>query len=80
MCKLGFPTGQDSGTFRDKGTEVPSLYCDKGTMGQCQNLAKGRDSPRQLVKIWDGTRDGTVRDFDSLLRTIPRDKTGQSRK
>ena len=22
---LGFPTGRDSATFRDKGTEVPSL-------------------------------------------------------
>ena len=47
-CEIAFPTGQDSATFRDKGTEVPSLYWDKGTTGQkdkrcftqqCQNNA-----------------------------------------
>ena len=32
--ELGFPTGRDSATFRDKGTEVPSLSRDKGTTGQ----------------------------------------------
>ena len=57
---LVFPTGQDSATFRDKGTEVPSLSQDKGTAGQAQNLTKGRDGPGQHVKIQDGTRDGTV--------------------
>ena len=36
---LGFPTGRDSATFWDKGTEVPSLSRDKGTTGQAQNLA-----------------------------------------
>ena len=41
--KLGFPTGRDSATFRDKGTENPSLSRDKGTTGQAQNLATGRD-------------------------------------
>ena len=65
--------GRDSATFLDKGTEVSSLSWDKGTTGQAQNLAKGRDGPGQLksgmgqagtAKIWDGTRD----------------KTGQSRK
>ena len=40
---LAFPTGRDSATFRDKGTEVPSLSRDKGTTGQAQNLATGRD-------------------------------------
>ena len=35
--------GRDSATFRDKGTEVPSLSHDKGTKGQAQNLATGRD-------------------------------------
>ena len=40
---LGFPTGRDSATFRDNGTEVPSLSRDKGTTGQAQNLATGRD-------------------------------------
>ena len=33
--------GRDSATFRDKGTEVPSLSWDKGTTGQAQNLATG---------------------------------------
>ena len=37
--QLGFPTGRDGATFRDKGTEVPSLSRDKGTKGQAQNLA-----------------------------------------
>jgi hypothetical protein len=40
---VAFPTGRDSATFRDKGTEVPSLYWDKGTTEQAQNLATGRD-------------------------------------
>ena len=40
---LAFPTGRDSATFQDKGTEVPSLSRDKGTTGQAQNLATGRD-------------------------------------
>ena len=47
---LAFPTGRDSATFRDKGTEVPSLSWDKGTMGQAQNLAMGRDGPGQSKK------------------------------
>jgi hypothetical protein len=34
-----------SATCRDKGTEVPSLSRDKGTTGQAQNLATGRDGP-----------------------------------
>ena len=37
--------GRDRTTFRDKGTEVPSLSQDKGTTGQAQNLATGRDEP-----------------------------------
>ena len=56
---LGFPTGRDRATFWDKGTEVPSLSRDKGTTGQAQNLAMGRDGPGQSIKIRDGTRDGT---------------------
>ena len=40
--KLAFPTGRDSATFRDKGTVVPSLSRDNGTMGQAEKLAKGR--------------------------------------
>ena len=30
---LAFPTGWDSATFQDKGTEVTSLSRDKGTTG-----------------------------------------------
>ena len=41
MYELGFPTGRDSTTFRDNGTEVSSLFRDKGTTGQCQNLFTG---------------------------------------
>ena len=63
--KLVFPMGRDSATFRDKGTEVPSLSRDKGTTGQAQNLAKGRDGLGQPVEIRDMKRDGMVRDFDS---------------
>ena len=39
---LGFPTGRDSLASRDKGTENSSLFRDKGTTGQAQNLAVGR--------------------------------------
>ena len=38
---------RDNTTFRDKGTEVPSLSQDKGTTGQAKNLTKGRDGPGQ---------------------------------
>ena len=31
VSELAFPTGQDSETFRDNGTEVPSLSRDNGT-------------------------------------------------
>ena len=40
---LGFATGRDSATFRDKGTEISSLSRDKGTTGQAPNFATGRD-------------------------------------
>ena len=50
--KVEFPTGRDSATFWDNGTEVPSLTRDKGTTGQAKNLAKGRDG---TAKIRDGT-------------------------
>ena len=70
---------RDSATFCDKGTEVPSLSRDKGMTGQAQNLEKGREGPRQPVKIrertqarvQDRTRDGTVPDFDSLFLSCP---------
>ena len=67
--QLGFPTRWDSATFRDKGTEVPLLSWDKGTTGQAQNLAKGRD---RLGR--------DEQDFDCLSHPVPWDKTGQSRK
>ena len=44
---VGFPTGRDSATFQDKGTETPLLSQDKGTMGQAKNLSKGLDGPGQ---------------------------------
>ena len=40
---VGFPTGRDSAIFRDKGTKVSSLSRNKGTTGQAQNFATGRD-------------------------------------
>ena len=39
--------GWNSATFLDKGTEVPLLSRDKGTTGQAQNFAMGRDMPGQ---------------------------------
>ena len=45
--ELGFPTGQESATFRDKGTEVPLLFRDKGTMRPAQILTMGRDGSGQ---------------------------------
>ena len=64
-----FPTGRDRPTFRDKGTDVSSLSRENGTTGQAQNLAMGRDGPGQSVKIWDGTRDGTITTFLSKSGT-----------
>ena len=58
IYELGFPTRRDSATFRDKGTEISSLSRDKGTTGQAQNLATGRDRPGQPVKFYDGTGRG----------------------
>ena len=80
LCPNRFPTGQDSATFWDKGTKVPSLSRDKGTMGQAQNLTKGQDGLGKHVKIQNGMWDRRVQDFDSLSHPVPRDKTGQSRK
>ena len=76
---VGFPTGQDSATFRDNGTEVPSLSRDKGTTGQAKNLAKGRDGLGK-PKLGMG-RAGTVkiRDGTAKIRNGTRDKMGQSR-
>ena len=59
MFELAFPTGRDSATFRDNGTEVSSLSRDKGTTGRAKNLTKGRDGPGQPKS---GTERGTKRD------------------
>ena len=53
---LVFPTGQDSATFQDKGTGVSSFSRDKGTTGQAQNLAMGREGS---AKFQDRTRNET---------------------
>ena len=57
MCKVGFPTGQDSLVSWDKETEISSLFQDKRTMRQAQNLATNG-----LVRA------GLGRDFDILAR------------
>ena len=46
---------------RNNGTEVPSLSWNKGTMGQAQNPATGRDGPEfwQAVSSRPGTSNGT---------------------
>ena len=70
-------TGQDIATFRDNGTEVPSLSRDKGTTGQAKNLSKGQGRA-STAKIQDGTgqpKSGTGRDSQK-----PGRDTGQSRK
>ena len=73
-----FSRQRDSQNFfvpgqRDNGTEDPSLSRDKGTTGQAQNLAMGRDGPGQ-------PKSGTGRAGTAKLRDGTRDKTGQSRK
>ena len=62
--------GRDSETFRDKGTEVPSLSWNR-FMEQAQNLAKWQYGPGQPVKIQDGMEDGMVQNFDSLSHPVP---------
>ena len=71
--KLAFPTGRDSETCWDNGTEIPSLSWDKGTTGQAKNLAKGRDGLGQ-------PKSGTGRAKTAKNRDGMWDKTGQSRK
>ena len=71
--EFGFPTRQNSATFQDKGTEVPSLSQDKRTSSKsCQGM--GRDGLGQPVKIRDGMRDGKVQDFDSLSCPVSKTK------
>ena len=72
MLKLGFPTGRDSATFWDKGTEVPALSRYKGTTGQAKKLAKG----------WDGLgqpKFGTGRDSQNPGRDTGQNGTEQKR-
>ena len=68
LYQLAFPTGRDSATFRDKGTEIPSLSRDKGTTGQAQNLATGRDG----TGFWQPvpSRPGTSRGTNNFLFCI----------
>ena len=69
VYELGFPTGRDSATFPDNGTEVPSLSQDKGTTGQKFLYCPGtKGQAKNLAKGWDGlgqpksgTRRGTGR-------------------
>ena len=55
--ELGFPTGRDSATFQDKGTEVPSLSREKGKKGQkflhCLGTKRQQDELKILLR--DGT-------------------------
>mgnify|MGYP001394567745 CR=1 FL=1 len=71
--QLVFPTGRDSETFRDNGTEVPSLSRDRGTTEQAKNLAKGRDGSGQ-------PKSGTGQARIAKNRDRTQDKTVQSRK
>ena len=64
---------RDSATFRDKGTEVPSLSWDKGTTGQAKNLAKSWDGPGK-PKLGTG-RAGIAKNRDGT-----QNKMGESRK
>ena len=44
-CILGFPTGRDSATFRDKGTEILSLSRDNGTSSKsCHGTGRDFDN------------------------------------
>ena len=77
---LGLPTGQDSATYWNKGTEVSSLSRDKGTMGQAKNLTKGQDRPGQ-PKFGPGRDSQNLgRDGTAKIRDGTQDKTGLSRK
>ncbi len=59
--------------FRDKGTNSKSCHGTGRAGTASQNLTTGRDRPGQLVKIRDGTRDGTRKYFLSR----PEETTGR---
>ena len=65
---LVFPAERDGATFRDKGTEVPSLQCI--VPGQAQNLTIGWERPGQPVKIRDGIWDGRIEDRGYKILTV----------
>ena len=65
--ELAFPTGRDSETFRDNGTEVPSLSRDKGTMGQAQNLNAEQAEPG----FWDPVTGRAGMGRDGILTACP---------
>ena len=64
------PTRRDSATFRDIGTEVPSLSREKGTTGQAQNLAMGWDNLGQPVKIQDEPWEGIGKSLYLVLEHL----------
>ena len=69
-----FPTRRDSGTFRDKETELSSLSWNKGKWDKLKILLSDGMGWDSLSK--SGTGCGTGRDFDSC--PVLRDKTGNS--
>ena len=75
---LGFPMGRDGASFWDKGTEVPSLSGDKGTMGQWDKL---KILPRDGTGRDSLSKSGTVRDFDTCpIPSRPAGQTGTEQK
>ena len=72
-CEIWFPTRQDSATFWDIGTDIPSLSQDKGTTGQAKKSCQGTG--------WAGTakiRDRTGRDRQNPGRGTKRDRGAHS--
>ena len=69
-----FPTRRDSATFRDKQTDAPLLSRGKGTTGQAQNLAKGRDCWNSLSKSRTGRGKGKYK----ILTAVPSHPEGQN--
>ena len=63
--------GRDNATFRDKETEVPSLSRDNGTSSKsCHGTGRDettRDRTRQDETGKEGTREGTISTFFSMI-------------
>ena len=51
---LVFPAERDGATFRDKGTEVPSLSQDKGTKGPTKILPRDGTGQDSQNSGWNG--------------------------